>query len=233
MRSPRAHLLCACAALVAAATALPARASASAAVEAPGPRPAAFLGAGGILPAGVRAVLLEADTELTGYPTFIVGVRRGFADRLELGIELGGIDVVFLGRLHAKVAFWEPASRAWFIGMRLRVDFKRHQQRFGEGVFRPIDDFGFGVVPALLASHRFGDDRAHALHYSVFYYFDIDVRPGHRVEHFLGPAVLGYEYRFPFGLHVQADVGVGFELLNPETAGEPIPKLQLVVGYEL
>lgn len=191
----------------------------------------AFLGPGGVLSDGTRAVLVEADTELSGYPTVVVGFRRGVTPGLDLGVELGGIDVAFLGRLHAKLRLWESEDHAWYTGLRLRLDFKRHRQDFPEGEFRPIDDLGFAVVPVLSLSRRFGDRAAHAIHVSIFYYLDLDIRPGFEPEHYVAPAMIGYEHRFGNGLFLQVDLGVAFELLQPVTEGVPIPKGRLVAGY--
>lgn len=194
------------------------------------PRPA-FLGAGGILPAGVHAVFINADTELSGYPAGFLGWRMGLANRLDVGVEAGGNDVAVLGRLHAKVRLFETDSRRWFAGGRLRLELKRHRQEFGEA-FRPIDDLGFTLVPELSLGWRFGAARDHALFAASFYYLDIDVRAGRGLDHYLLPAMVGYEGRLWRGLHLAVEAGLFFEVGRPETAGDPLMKAGVTLGYE-
>jgi hypothetical protein len=204
------------------------------------PRPAkptdrapAYLGPGGILPSGTHAFFLLADTELSGYPAGFLGWRMGLGDLADVGLEGGGNDAALVARVHAKLRLWEPPGRRWFTGLRLRVEMKRHQQTFDSGTFRPIDDLGLTFVPELSFALRLGAQRQHALSYAAFYYLDVDVRPGRGVEHYLLPAMLGWEMRFARRFHLELDAGVFFELMQPKTAGEPLFKLQLLVGMEL
>jgi len=192
----------------------------------------AFLGGGGILPAGRNAFFAIADTELSGYPVGIAGWRIGLGDLADLGLEAGGNDVALLARVHAKLLLFESGCRRWFVGLRLRTEMKRHRQSFGE-VFRPIDDLGLTFVPELSVALRLGARRQHALTYSLFTYFDVDVRPNRETEYYLLPAMVGWEWRFARRFHLGLDAGVFFELLQPKTAGEPLFKLQLLLGMEL
>lgn len=192
----------------------------------------AFLGGGGILPSGRHAVFVIADTELSGYPVPLVGWRVGLRDLVDLGVEAGGNDVALLARLHGKLLLVEAGGQRAFLGLRLRTEVKRHRQSFGD-LFRPIDDLGLTFVPEVSAALRLGARRQHALSYSAFYYFDVDVRAGRDVEHYILPALLGWEWRFARRFHLGLDAGVFFELLQPKTAGEPLLKLQLLLGMEL
>lgn len=192
----------------------------------------AFLGGGGILPAGKHAVFVIADTELSGYPVPLVGWRVGLGDLADVGLEAGGNDVALLARLHGKLLLFESGCRRAYLGLRLRTEVKRHRQSFGD-LFRPIDDLGLTVVPELSAALRLGARRQHALSYSAFYYFDVDVRAGRDVEHYVLPALLGWEWRLARRFHLGLEAGVFFELLQPKTAGEPLLKLQLLLGMEL
>lgn len=188
------------------------------------------LGPGGTLTEGQHALFLMADTELAGYPAVFVGWRVGIGELGDFGIEAGGIDVAGLGRLHLKLRLLEPEDHAYFVGLRFRLEIKRHKQDFGGG-FRPIDDLGLVFSPELTAGFRFGENRRHILHLAASWYFDIDVRVGYGYEHFVMPLRIGYEYREPSGFHVIFDAGVFFEVFEPRTAGEPIPALRLIGGY--
>ncbi len=192
----------------------------------------AFLGGGGILPSGRHAIFVIADTELSGYPVPLIGWRVGLGNLADLGLEAGGNDVALLARLHAKLLLFESGCQRWFAGLRLRTEVKRHRQSFGE-LFRPIDDLGLTFVPELSFALRLGARRQHALVYSAFYYLDLDIRPGRELEHYLLPAMLGWEWRFARRFHLGLDAGVFFELFQPKTAGEPLFKFQLTVGLEL
>jgi hypothetical protein len=154
----------------------------------------------------------------------------GLFDVADFGVEVGGIDVAVLGRLHAKVRLFESRERLWFSGVRLRVEFKRHKQDFGE-LFRPIDDLGFTFVPELSMGLRLGSRRSQALSFSVFYYLDVDVRADHGLDHYFMPGLLGYEVHLWHGLHLGLEAGVFFEIGRPKTAWEPIIKAGLTLGY--
>lgn len=209
---------------------IPLSASATPASSDRGP---AFLGAGGILPARTHAVFLLADTELSGYPVGLLGWRVGLGDLADVGLEGGGNDVALLARLHAKLLLFESGCRCWFAGLRLRVELKRHRQTFPEGIFRPIDDLGLTFVPELSFALRLGARRQHAISYSIFTYFDVDVRPTRELEYYFLPAMIGWELRFARRFHLGLDAGIFFELGQPRTAGEPIFKLQALIGMEL
>lgn len=193
--------------------------------------PAAYLSPGGILPHGRVAYFVEGDTELPGYPAVFVGVRRGAIDWFDYGVAVGGIDTLFVARLHGKARLFEDAGRRWFVGLRLRLEFKRHQQTFSD--FPPLDDFGFTVVPEVSVARRFGDRAEHALYYAAHYTLDIDVRQGRDLQHYVMVGMVGYEYRFAFGLHLSADVALGTELANPLTEGMFFPRFRFRVGYDL
>jgi hypothetical protein len=192
----------------------------------------AFLGPAGVLAARSHAVFLHADTELSGYPTPFLGWRMGLGGVADLGLEAGATGVAAVGRLHAKARLYESPARRWFAGARLRVEFKRHKQDFGE-IFRPIDDLGFTLVPELSVGLRLGARSEHALHYAAFYYLDVDVRAGRGPEHYVLPGMIGYEGRLWRGLHLGVEAGVFFEVGQPRTAGEPLLKATLTLGYVL
>jgi hypothetical protein len=190
-----------------------------------------FLSPGGVLPDDRVAFFVEGDTELPGYPAVILGVRRGAMGWLDYGVEAGGIDTVFVLRAHGKARIWESEDRAFFVGGRLRVEFKHQLQVFSD--FPTLDDHGFTVVPEVSVGWRFGEQREHAVYYAAFYYLDIDVRRGHDPQHYLMLGMLGYEHRFAFGLHLFADASFGLEVGNPLTEGIFFPRFRLGVGYAL
>ncbi len=45
------------------------------------------------------------------------------------------------------------------------------------------------------------------------------------------PVMLGYEYRFPWGLHLGGDVGAVMQLFNAETEGDVFPRVRAYVGH--
>jgi hypothetical protein len=189
-----------------------------------------FLGGGGVLPHRVHAIFVNADTELSGYPAGFLGWRVGLGGFSDVGLELGGDDKAFLGRLHGKLRVLESASRRWFVGARLRVELKRHKQDFGS-VFRPIDDFGFAFVPELSLGVRLGARRRQVLYYETFYYLNVDVRRDYPPTHYVMPGLIGYEARLWRGLHLGVEAGVFFEVAQPATAGEPLIKAGLTLGW--
>lgn len=192
-----------------------------------------YLGPGGVLAADRSAVFLSADTELPGYPAVELGYRHGLFGVLDLGVEAQLADVAVLGRVSGKVRLWTAPAERGFLGLRVRVDFKRQKQDVTDETFRDIDDLGFVIAPELSAAVRFGPEREHAIHYMTYVYLDLDVRPDHPFfEWYYAPIMAGYEYHHPIGFHVLADVGVGWEVGNPKTYGELIPRLRLSAGWE-
>lgn len=189
----------------------------------------AFLGPGGILPASTVALVAKADGELSFFPSLFVGWRVGLGGHVDLGLEAGGLHTAALGRLHLKARLFESESRRWFFGLRLRVELKRHEQDFGDAFV--IDDWGLTFVPELSLGWRLGRDLRHVVYWAGYYYYDVDLRSDHEVEHYVLPALLGYEHRFDGGLHLGADLGVFFQLFNAETEGLPIPRIRLMAGY--
>ena len=192
----------------------------------PGP---AFLGPGGILPPSTVALVFKADGELSFFPSIFVGWRVGIGGFMDLGLEAGGLHTAALGRLHVKLRLWESLSHRWFLGIRLRTEIKRHEQDFGDAF--DIDDWGITFVPELSLGWRLGRHLRHVVYWAAYYYYDVDFRADHEVEHYVLPALLGYEYRFPCGLHLGGDLGVFLQLFKPETEGLPIPRIRLTVGY--
>ncbi|MCB9663310.1 MAG: hypothetical protein H6732_04300 [Alphaproteobacteria bacterium] len=189
-----------------------------------------LLGPAGLPRPGQHALLVTADTELSGYPTVHLGWRHAPLDGLDVGLEVGGNDVAALVRLLLGGRIWEGAADRVFLGTRLRAEFKRHAQVFPTGEFRPIDDLGFVFAPELSLGVRLGRERRHALHVYAYGYADLDVR-GRPVEWFGIPGGLGYEWASRSGFHLLVDGAVGLELGNPDTAGEPIPRLRLLLGW--
>lgn len=202
--------------------------------EAPtSPAPSSYLSPAGVLAAGRHALFVGGDTELPGYPAVEIGWRVGLGDVADLGLELVGIDVAFLGRLHGKLRLWESPARTGFIGLRLRAEFKRHEQEVDPQVFRDIDDFGPILSPELSVGLRLGEHRRHAVYYGTYYYLDGDVRADMPIEHYYAPAMVGYELHLDAGLHVMLDAATFVELDNEETTGEWIPRVRLRLGWEL
>lgn len=193
--------------------------------------PRGFLGPGGVLGAGHHAVLVTADTELTGYPTVYAGWRVGLGGTADLGIEAGGNDKAWLARLHTRLRLVEAVDDRLFLGLRLRVEAKRHLQTFPPGEFRPIDDLGATVIPELSLGGRIGRERRHAVGWLGYVYVDLDVRPGVPPELYAIPGGVFYEHASRIGVNVLVDAAVGFELGNPATAAFPIPRIELVVGW--
>ncbi|MFO0551009.1 MAG: hypothetical protein U0271_21645 [Polyangiaceae bacterium] len=192
-----------------------------------------FLGPGGVLGDGQSAVFLSGDTELPGYPALEIGYRHGFFGVLDLGLETQIADVAVVARVSGKVRLWTDPRERGFLGLRVRVDFKRQKQDVTDETFRDIDDLGFVIAPEFSAAVRFGPGREHALHYLTYVYLDLDVRPDQPLfEWYYAPAMIGYEYHHPIGFHVFADAGVGWEVGNPKTYGELIPRLRLSIGWE-
>ena len=210
-----------------------ASARASAQGEPPAVRPTppgpAFLGPGGILPPATVALVFKADGELSFFPSVFVGWRVGIGGHVDLGLEAGGLHTAAVGRLHFKVRLWESLDHRWFLGLRLRAEVKRHEQFFSEAF--DIDDWGMALIPELSLGLRLGRDLRHAVYYAAYYYYDIDFRKGREIEHYLMPAMLGYEYRFMWGLHLGGDIGAVMQLFNAETAGDVFPRLRIFVGY--
>lgn len=193
-----------------------------------------FLGPAGVLAEGRHALFTSADTELPGYPAVEVGYRYGGLGVADIGVEIQAIDVAALGRVHGKVRLYEDPARRGFLGLRLRVDFKRQVQPVDPDTFRDIDDFGFVFAPELSAGVRLDPRREHAIHYFTYAYLDFDVRPAEpRFQWYYAPAVIGYEWHHPAGFHLFADSGIGWEVGDPETFGELIPRLRLSVGWEI
>jgi hypothetical protein len=192
-----------------------------------------YLGPAGVLAADHHAVFVSADNELAGYPAVELGWRYGVAGVADVGLEVQAIDVAVLGRLHGKVRLYEDQPGRGFLGLRLRVDFKRQVQEVDPETFRDIDDFGFVVAPELSAAFRFADERSHAFYYLTYFYLDFDVRPDHPLfEIYYSPILVGYEWRHSSGFHLLNDVAAGFELFNPETTGELILRARVRVGWE-
>lgn len=196
------------------------------------PAKPSFLSPAGVLAPGQHALFVTGDTELTGYPTVGLGWRVGLGGFADAGVEVAGIDKAFLGRLHGKVRLWESPNRRGFIGLRLRTEFKRHEQDVDPETFRPIDDFGPIVAPELSVGLRLGEGRQHAVYYATIYYLDVDVRDGYPLEHYYLPALFGYGYHHESGLHAMADAGVFYELGNVDTVAEWVPRFRLRAGWE-
>lgn len=200
--------------------------------SAPNPASPIFIGPGGIVPHGKVAFILKADTELPFYPAVFVGFRRGYGDLVDLGLDVGGIDTTFVLRAHGKLSLWESEDRNWFLGFRTRVEFKMQKQDFGPG-FPFVDDLGFTFIPEVSFARRFGERWQHVFYYAAFYYLDIDVRRDRPLQHFVMLAMLGYEYRFEFGLHLAVDAAVGMLVGAPQPKDVPIPRFRVAVGYDL
>lgn len=192
----------------------------------PGP---AFLGPGGILPPSTVALVFKADGELSFFPSLFVGWRVGIGGYLDLGLEAGGLHTAAVGRLHLKARLWESLDHRWFLGIRLRAEVKRHQQKFSEAF--DIDDWGVALIPELSLGLRLGRDLRHAVYWAAYYYYDIDFREDREVEHYAMPTMLGYEHRFPWGLHLGGDVGLVMQLFNPETEGDVFPRFRFLAAY--
>ncbi|HZO14197.1 MAG TPA: hypothetical protein VFB62_13090 [Polyangiaceae bacterium] len=121
-----------------------------------------FVGPAGVVAAEHHAVFVSADNELPGYPAIEVGWRYGIAGVADVGLEVQAIHVAVLGRVHGKLRLYEDEEGRSFLGLRLRVDFKRQKQAVSPEVFRDIDDFGFVLAPEYSAAMRFTRERNHA-----------------------------------------------------------------------
>lgn len=197
-----------------------------------GLRDRSLLGPGGLVAPQRHVVLATADTELTGYPTAYVGWRMGVLPWLDVGVAAGGNDKAQLGRVQAGFRFWQGAEDHLFLGARLRLEWKHHEQTFPAGEFRPIDDLGLVVAPELGFGARFGRRDTHVVHAYGYWYGDVDVR-GLPFEHYGIPIGLGYELSMAAGFHLVLDAAVGWELGNPTTAGFLIPRARLILGWRI
>jgi len=215
-----------------------------------------YVSPGGITRYRSHLIFTTADTELAGYPHALLGWRYGLFEYMDIGLAIGGIPVkgpgvdsttgkreinlIRLIRIDTKFILWQNNIKSYFAGLRIRSEFKRHNQVFLDSngnissEFRPINDFGPSLAIEPSIAWRLGNSQQHVLYYSTSYYFDLDIRSDHkRLEHYYLPIMLGYEFIAENGFHFQIDVATFLELFNTQTAGQFIPRFRIRFAFEL
>jgi hypothetical protein len=151
---------------------------------------------GGMIPKGAFQIYIRTNDEYTGFTTLIVGFRYGLFDKFQFAVEAGvGIKVYLIGLL-TYTEFVETDSKRFFFGLRTRTGFKFQNTyiKLGKAVLDE-DRLGFYIATDFTTAFRLGEDKRRVFYYTLYPFFDIDIR-GKPVEIYFSPIHVGFEFAF-------------------------------------
>jgi hypothetical protein len=188
----------------------------------------------GMNPVGSHSVYFRTNDEFTGFSTLLIGYRYGLTEYFQFSLE-GGIGInTYIGSIVLHHKFFETRNQSFFIGLRNRIGFKYQDVyiKLGNAV---LDDERTGIFNAIdfTLAWRLGEDKRHAIYYSLYPFFDIDVT-GRPVEIYFSPIHFGYEFRFRNNPKWSFAIEAGYFLaVNdvPETSWFNFPNLANIGFY--